>query len=115
MVLATVVKRVLAYLVWVSTVGTVVTPAVSQAVDCDTRPTRIETTDYFLPFEVPTGLMPDPQFDGLPAHLEVHRVRPVYTEKCPSLTTSSGPHSRPHGHRPCGVRSAVSSTRWRHA
>ena len=50
------------------------------AVDCDIVPTDVETTDYSLPFEVPSGLMPDPQFDGMPAQLEVHRVRPVYAE-----------------------------------
>jgi hypothetical protein len=36
----------------------------SWAVDRDTAPTGVETTDYALPFEVPVGLMPDPQFDG---------------------------------------------------
>jgi len=41
-------------------------------------PTRVETEDYFLRFRVPDGLMPDKQFDGRPARLQVHRVRPVY-------------------------------------
>jgi len=36
------------------------------------------TEDYFLPFTVPPGLMPDRQFDGRPARLQVHRVQPVY-------------------------------------
>jgi pimeloyl-ACP methyl ester carboxylesterase len=70
-------------------VGAVVITAASRADECDTIPTRIETTDYSLPFEVPTGLMPDPQFDGLQAHLEVHRVRPIYTDKCPSLISKA--------------------------
>jgi hypothetical protein len=48
-------------------------------------PIDVETTEYSLPFEVPSGLMPDPQFDGLPAQLEMHRVRPVYADKCPSV------------------------------
>ena len=69
--------------------GSVLTTAVSWAVDCDTSPTGVETTDYSLPFEVPAGLMPDPQFDGLQAHLEVHRVRPVYADKCPSVPSSA--------------------------
>jgi len=47
------------------------------------EPTGVETSDYFLHFDVPPGLMPDPQFDGKPAKLEVHRVRPVYKHgKC---------------------------------
>jgi len=41
-------------------------------------PTGVATEDYFLPFTVPHGLMPDRQFDGRPASLQVHRVRPVY-------------------------------------
>src|SRR6476469_6688674 len=65
--------------------GGFLTTAVAWAVDCDTSPTGVETTDYSLPFEVPAGLMPDPQFDGRQAHLEVHRVRPVYANKCLSV------------------------------
>jgi pimeloyl-ACP methyl ester carboxylesterase len=50
---------------------------------CDREPTGVETSDYFLHFNVPPGLMPDPQFDGKPARIEVHRVRPVYAHgKC---------------------------------
>jgi pimeloyl-ACP methyl ester carboxylesterase len=53
---------------------------------CDTVPTDIETTDYFLHFNLPAGLMPDPQFDGRAARLRVHRVQPVYeNNKCPSV------------------------------
>jgi pimeloyl-ACP methyl ester carboxylesterase len=49
-------------------------------------PTGVQVSDHFLPFTVPAGLMPDPQFDGLPAELEVHRVRPVYANgKCHSV------------------------------
>jgi hypothetical protein len=54
----------------------------SRAADCDTVPTGVETQDSRLYFEVPPRLMPDPQFDGRPASLEVHRVRPVYAVKC---------------------------------
>jgi pimeloyl-ACP methyl ester carboxylesterase len=57
----------------------------SWADDCDITPIDVETTDYSLPFDVPPGLMPDPQFDGMQAHLEMHRVRPVYDNKCPSV------------------------------
>src|SRR5262245_25221854 len=50
---------------------------------CDMEPTDVETSDYFLNFNVRPGLMPDPQFDGKPAQLHVHRVRPVYKHgKC---------------------------------
>ena len=89
MAIAAAATRALACYACLSTFCTVVTLAASRAVDCETVPTWIETTDYSLPFEVPLGLMPDRQFDGLPAHLEVHRVRPVYADKCPSLTTKA--------------------------
>ena len=50
---------------------------------CDMSPTGVETSDYFLNFIVTPGLMPDPQFDGRPAQIHVHRVRPVYKHgKC---------------------------------
>jgi len=65
--------------------GCFLTSAEALAVDCDIVPTAVETTDYSLPFEVPTGLMPDPQLDGRQAQLGVHRVRPVYANKCPSV------------------------------
>jgi pimeloyl-ACP methyl ester carboxylesterase len=57
----------------------------SWADDCDSVPTGVETTDYRLYFTVPPGLMPDRQFDGRPAELEVHRIRPVYADKCASV------------------------------
>jgi pimeloyl-ACP methyl ester carboxylesterase len=51
---------------------------------CDEVPTGVATRDHWLHFKVPAGLMPDPQFDGRPAKLEVHRVSPVYANgKCP--------------------------------
>jgi pimeloyl-ACP methyl ester carboxylesterase len=54
--------------------------------DCDQVPNGVATEDYWLRFEVPPGLMPDRQFDGRPARLRVHRVRPVYANgKCPSV------------------------------
>jgi pimeloyl-ACP methyl ester carboxylesterase len=42
------------------------------------RPKGVATEDYWLRFRVPPGLMPDRQFDGRPARLQVHRVYPVY-------------------------------------
>jgi pimeloyl-ACP methyl ester carboxylesterase len=55
----------------------------SAASHCDTAPTGSLAQDYFLHFTVPPGLMPDPQFDGRPARIHVHRVRPVYAHgKC---------------------------------
>jgi hypothetical protein len=51
-------------------------------------PTGVATEDYWLRFRVPPGLMPDRQFDGRPARLRVHRVRPVYANgKSPSVPT----------------------------
>lgn len=53
---------------------------------CDTAPTSIAVSDHWLRFTVPPGLMPDPQFDGQPARIQVHRVRPVYAHgKCSSV------------------------------
>lgn len=55
----------------------------SAAARCDTTPTGTSVRDYFLHFTVPHGLMPDPQFDGRSAKIQVHRVRPVYAHgKC---------------------------------
>jgi pimeloyl-ACP methyl ester carboxylesterase len=62
----------------------------AQRPGCDRMPTGVETEDYFLDFNVPPGLMPDKQFDGRPAKLQVHRVRPVYANgKCPSVPTKA--------------------------
>ena len=47
-------------------------------VAAEPTPTGVATEDYWLRFRVPPGLMPDRQFDGRPARLRVHRVRPVY-------------------------------------
>src|SRR5262245_464805 len=50
---------------------------------CDMEPTGVEASDYWIHFNVQPGPMPDPQFDGNPAKLQVHRVRPVYSHgKC---------------------------------
>ncbi|MFG2881879.1 hypothetical protein ACGFYV_06060 [Streptomyces sp. NPDC048297] len=50
---------------------------------CDEAPTGSGVEDYFLPFTVPDGLMPDRRFDGRRAQIQVHRVRPVYAHgKC---------------------------------
>ena len=62
----------------------------AQQPDCDKVPTGVATQDYWLRFNVPPGLMPDPQFDGLPAKLQVHRVRPVYANgKCSGVATKA--------------------------
>jgi hypothetical protein len=46
----------------------------------------VKTEDYWLRFNVPDWLMPDSQFDGRPAMLRVHRVRPEYrTGPLPSV------------------------------
>src|SRR5262245_14987731 len=53
------------------------------AQDCDKSPTGVESSDYFLDFKVPNGLMPDPTFNNNEAKIEVHRVLPVYKNgKC---------------------------------
>ncbi|WP_166663250.1 alpha/beta fold hydrolase [Streptomyces sp. KS 21] len=53
---------------------------------CDEVPTGVAVRDHWLRFRVPPGLMPDPQFDGRPARLQVHRVSPVYANgKCRSV------------------------------
>src|SRR5436190_5917170 len=39
-------------------------------------PEAVERSDYFIDFT--TSDMPDPQFNGLPAQLDVHRVKPVF-------------------------------------
>src|SRR5215207_4628319 len=58
--------------------------------DRDRRPTSVATEDYWLRFRVPPGLMPDRQFDGRPARLRVHRVRPVYANgKSASVPTQA--------------------------
>jgi pimeloyl-ACP methyl ester carboxylesterase len=56
------------------------------AARCDRVPTGVSVEDHWLPFTVPAGLMPNPKFDGRPAQIQVHRVRPVYAHgKCPSV------------------------------
>ncbi|MFF4693263.1 alpha/beta fold hydrolase [Streptomyces sp. NPDC001307] len=62
--------------------------ATSSARRCDKVPTGVVARDHWLHFRVPAGLMPDPQFDGRQARLQVHRVRPVYAHgKCSSVPT----------------------------
>jgi len=41
-------------------------------------PSRVVTEDYSLEFRVPGGLMPDSQFDGLEARIQVHRIKPEW-------------------------------------
>jgi pimeloyl-ACP methyl ester carboxylesterase len=53
-------------------------PGKTPAARCDVVPTGIARTVTRLPFTVPAGLLPDPQFDGLPAELSVNVVKPVY-------------------------------------
>src|SRR5215217_1829276 len=65
-------------------------PAGAQSTGCDEVPTSVAAEDYWLRFKVPTGLMPDSQFDERPAKLQVHRIRPVYANgKCPSVSTQA--------------------------
>jgi pimeloyl-ACP methyl ester carboxylesterase len=65
-------------------------PAEAKGSGCDKAPTGVAAQDYWLRFNVPTGLMPDAQFDERPAKLQVHRVRPVYANgKCPSVPTQA--------------------------
>ncbi|WP_159053516.1 alpha/beta fold hydrolase [Streptomyces regalis] len=57
------------------------------AQQCDEVPTGVATSNHFLTFRVPPRLMPDPQFAGRPARIQVHRVRPVYANgQCPGVT-----------------------------
>src|SRR5262249_42733080 len=68
--------------------GNLMAAANSAPPPCDKVPTGVSTSDYFLDFKVPDGLMPDPQFNGQPAKLQVHRVQPVYANgKCPGGPT----------------------------
>src|SRR3954464_2267418 len=61
--------------------------------DCFTGETRVEIrclpeavdrSDYFIEFT--TSNMPDPQFNGLPAQLDVHRVKPVFPRGCGNIS-----------------------------
>src|SRR5262245_51180283 len=66
--------------------ATASTGATAASASCDEIPTGVDVSDHWLQFKVPPGLMPDPRFDGRPAKLEVHRVRPVYAHgRCPSV------------------------------
>jgi hypothetical protein len=49
-----------------------------QGSDQEATVTGVKTKDYWVHFRVPDGLMPDKQFDGRPAKLQVHRVQPEY-------------------------------------
>jgi hypothetical protein len=51
--------------------GNLMATANSAPPGCDRVPTDVSRSDYALDFQVPTGLMPDEQFDGLPAKIEV--------------------------------------------
>jgi pimeloyl-ACP methyl ester carboxylesterase len=68
--------------------GNLIAAANSAPPTCDKVPTGVSTSDYFLDFKVPDGLMPDPQFNAQPAKLQVHRVQPVYANgRCPGGPT----------------------------
>lgn len=55
---------------------------------CDSAPTGVARSVEKLPFTIPPGLLPDPQFDGRAAELAVHVVKPVYAHgKCPDVAT----------------------------
>lgn len=69
---------------------------------CDAEPTGVATTDYALHFRVPAGLMPDSQYEGRPAKIQVHRVQPVYANgKCADVPTVAAVlvHGRTNGGR----------------
>jgi pimeloyl-ACP methyl ester carboxylesterase len=62
----------------------------------------VTTTDYALHFNVPPGLMPDSQYDGRPAKIQVHRVQPAYARgKCADVPTVAAVliHGRGNGGR----------------
>src|SRR5918995_3493815 len=59
-----------------------------QGSDQEPTVTGVKTKDYWVHFRVPDGLMPDKQFDGRPAKLQVHRVQPEYR---PGQSPSSVP------------------------
>jgi dienelactone hydrolase len=66
--------------------GNLLGAAKSGADSCDRVPTGVDTSDYFLDFTVPPGLMPDTRFDRRPARIRVHRVQPVYQRgKCSEI------------------------------
>lgn len=71
----------------VATQGSTASPRASiksSGPGCDEMPTGVAARDHWLRFKVPPGLMPDAQFDGRRAKLNVHRVSPVYANgKCP--------------------------------
>ena len=53
---------------------------------CDSQPTGITTSDYFVEYE--TASMPDHLYNGRTARLRVHAVRPVYANgKCAYVPT----------------------------
>lgn len=55
---------------------------------CNSTPTGVATSDYFLSFKVPEGLLPDPNLAGRSAKIAVHRLRPLYQNgKCPGVPT----------------------------
>ena len=53
------------------------------SIEIHCRPAAVERSDYFVDYT--TSNMPDSQFNGLPAQLDIHRVRPVFSERCPEV------------------------------
>jgi len=47
-------------------------------------PVGVDRSDYSIEFT--TSDMPDSQFDGLQAQLDVHRVKPVFPRGCPNIS-----------------------------
>ena len=47
-------------------------------------PVAVERSDYFIDFT--TSKMPDEHLNGLPARLDVHRVKPVFPRGCPNIS-----------------------------
>ena len=52
-------------------------------VEIHCRPADVDRSDYYLDYT--TSNMPDAQFNGLAAQLDVHHVRPVFSERCPEV------------------------------
>jgi pimeloyl-ACP methyl ester carboxylesterase len=56
-------------------------PSSQSAQSCNREPTGVDISDYWLDFV--TEGMPDPNLNGLPARIRVHRIKPVYANgKC---------------------------------
>ena len=53
-------------------------------VEIHCRPAEVKRSDYYLDYT--TSNMPDPQFNDLPAQLDIHRVTPIFSKTCPDIS-----------------------------